>query len=736
MFIICFVTVALPPLAVIVFVSQVFVLSEKVLPWLATLPQVAGVCDIYHLALAGVAVDALIFYAWTRGKPSKSSVWWVEWWVLFALTVVAAILSLPHHPVFSSAVLVLLGVVLLYPLRRLVFADVPGATWFQAAYASLVLVAAISFVTWLVWLFVGFGMPRTRWTDWRPSFRELVHSEVLTWKCAFVAWILPLAVSFELGIVATLCWIRHRHYLLMTDEHRMDYTVSKVKTLSLWLFAFALLCWIHAGLSVTQPSKFDQARANLKDEVLCLTVWIFGILLAWTVDTLGVDEVTRAAEHSKVVEETKHMAQSDWAKAMLFCVGVVPMGICALLDWARRGSQGRKALLEFASGWAWTSVIVKATWLALLYVSVVVGFTKVTQVFLSMVMEALAGISVFSVSALMFLIGFSIFMLPPAPGPPIYIVMSVVIMSSATRNGWAFETALAWSTFVGFAMKLAFTAAAQKCIGVPLSESKYVRGLCELHTPYMRALEVVLKEPGTFDFGKVMCLIGGPDWPVAVLCGMLDMKVVQVLLGTSPVLVQSVFPCCLAGALMARGHHDVSDLYAAIGAETVLAIAAALQAATGLLAFVTVQEVLERDYEELSVPRPDDVPIIEAQEKEAAINLAFWKQMDWQYLSVHMRFALVFAFLAAEASVTILCLPMSKLVGYACFKKFGLADSVEHDLNGNPLGIVLPLGWVALSLAAVGAACLGWFYSFAGTLVKDAELENGQSETSPLVESR
>jgi len=332
---------------------------------------------------------------------------------------------------------------------------------------------------------------------------------------------------------------------------------------------------------------------------------------------------------------------------------------------------------------------------------------KLTTVLLSVVNESLASWPVFAVSAVMFAIAFAIFMFPASPGPPVYVVMGIVITSSALQRGWDFFTAVAWATLVAFAMKLAFMAAAQKFIGEPFASSDTVRQLVQIHTPYMRAIEDILVSQDNVA-GKVALLVGGPDWPVAVLCGMLRLPVLQVLAGVSPVLVQSVFPCVLSGALLLSPGGRNQGL-----AEVSLVVSGALQLGTGVLALYYVQEVLERDYEKLARRRPEDAVLEEMDEKAEARQRAFWRESEWELLPQSLRLSLVCGLVCMELSLGLLCGPLSRLLGGTCFKDFSLMGTIEKDLGGNALAIVEPLGWVAILLGAVSAINLASFYVWA-----------------------
>ena len=82
----------------------------------------------------------------------------------------------------------------------------------------------------------------------------------------------------------------------------------------------------------------------------------------------------------------------------------------------------------------------------------------------------------------------------------------------------------------------------------------------------------------------------------------------------------------------------------------------------------------------------------------------------WEELAIVSRVFLVVGFLCTDVSVWLVSLPWHLLVGVSCFREFGLMSSVEKDLQGNVLALIMPLGWIAVALAVSAALCLGLFY--------------------------
>jgi len=376
--------------------------------------------------------------------------------------------------------------------------------------------------------------------------------------------------------------------------------------------------------------------------------------------------------------------------------------------------------LQWTLDWRWTSVLVKASWLGLIYVSVFVGIGKMTTVLLAEINHRFSGLPVYTVSAVMFFLALLIFLFPASPGPPIYVVMGIVICSSAEKQGWSFTAGLWWATLVAYAMKLAFTAVAQKFIGEPFSKNNSVRQLVGVHTPYMRAIEMILKERRA-TLAKVTLVVGGPDWPVAVLCGILRLSVVSIQVCISPVLVQSVFPSVLAGALLLE-QSSAKEKTTHGMAEVTLVVAGGLQLIMGIIAFYNVQEVLEQHYDELSRSRPEDAELERLEERSSARDSAFWRESAWPMLPIWLKATLIGGLLCIQASVVLLSMHES------CFRKFGLMSSVERDLDGSVFNIVQYWGWVAVALSAVDMLSLLAFYAWCRQHSARTLLEREQAE--------
>eukprot|EP00747_Dinoflagellata_sp_TGD_P080837 gnl/TRDRNA2_/TRDRNA2_161060_c0_seq10.p1 gnl/TRDRNA2_/TRDRNA2_161060_c0~~gnl/TRDRNA2_/TRDRNA2_161060_c0_seq10.p1 ORF type:complete len:784 (+),score=90.47 gnl/TRDRNA2_/TRDRNA2_161060_c0_seq10:64-2415(+) len=742
LFSVAIVAALVPPLTQILCFSQASPLAPKILQSLAAVPAISeneyGTVYVHVVLNFVAAISVVAFYIYDHGYAERPRVRWAVWWTVLAIVAVATILSVPHHPCFTAAILAGMSAVALYAVRMLVFCDVDSDAWFQVAWVALACAAVTCLAVGIVWMSISFmNAPEDwSWTDWTEPMKKLVKSREITWKMAFVSWAIPGAIAVELCFLSFLCWIRKQHSSLpQPAEPRQSirdfectpkdmYIVKTMRQITLWLLAATIILWVAAAIQATGKHESGQEREDMRDEVLAMAFWSFILLAIWAVETLGPGDIVHAVKMSKVMQETMNVWESDWPKAIVLLIGAPIMACCAVYDfihaiWKRRttseqpstdgvddSTDDAKPLLWFTYGWSWTSVVVKAIWLGLAYVVFVIA-VRFTTVTLAIANEQLAGWSLFSVSIIMFLLALILILIPFTPGPPVYMIMGIVIVASAMRQGWTFWAGVAWAIFVAFAMRIAFTALAQKLIGETFASSDYIRQAVQIHTVYMRTIEAIMKEPEVTT-AKVAMLVGGPDcWPITVLCGMLRIPVMQIILATSPVLVQSIGPLVCAGALMLR-HHEGHGT----AVELALLLCAILQLVAGIVAFYYVQDVMERDYEELTTVRPQDAELIELDRKVEARDRV-WKRVNaWEELPFVVKEILIVGFLCMEVSVWSLSLPWHYLFGEDghCFRKFGLMSSVEKDLQGDIFRLVLPLGWTAMALGTAGALCQGLFY--------------------------
>lgn len=655
--------------------------------------------------------------------------------------------------------------------------------------------AASLMVAWGAWI-----MQRspTTWTDWPEEIRAAVKKGDLTWKVAFLAWLLPLSLSCQcLGFAVLTHFRLAQVYRLLRAEKdlasedideqslKQDLRVlADFKGLLAFLFGVVMLLWIFASIDVARGKDVDlnSEREGFTDDVMRLACFCFIVICIYLIFNIGVSGAAKITSTSiniekpsfldgvkgaktlaskmRVVSQARDVFVCSWAKAgyLLACAPLLT------LHWLFCG-KGSEAELELPSlpeqmkvrdsCTYFCKLVVLAKNAALRYLvrteimmkSLTLGFCYVafkftavgTLVALVATSDFLGGInlSVWYVSLIIYIVGTFLFLLPPTPGVPVYFVTGLVITAKAMGDGMNFCIAAALSVAVGSASKMSFMAIAQKGIGEPLGGYVAVKSLCQVHTVEIRAIEFILREEG-ITLGKVAMLIGGPDWPVAVLCGILRLNVVKVLLATSPVIVQSVIPCVMAGALYAsaaRGGGGDSDghtqsLFAALGGIA-LALAALLQAVALLAAGYYTQAAIEKHYDELSKPRPEDQQVIDAEQKASEEERAFLESVGWESLPCMAKLLLCASFSFIWVSCSLLSGPVK------CFIKFGMTSSIKEDLHGDVLAIVTSLGWAAVGLCGVSALLFACFRLWARRHhASEGGHANADQSAAPLIEGQ
>ena len=68
--------------------------------------------------------------------------------------------------------------------------------------------------------------------------------------------------------------------------------------------------------------------------------------------------------------------------------------------------------------------------------------------------------------------------------------------------------------------------------GVLLGKNVFVRQVVGVNSPMIKTMKLILGKPG-FGVAKVAILVGGPDWPTSVLCGIMGLPLAPVLLPRS-----------------------------------------------------------------------------------------------------------------------------------------------------------------------------------------------------------
>jgi hypothetical protein len=389
----------------------------------------------------------------------------------------------------------------------------------------------------------------------------------------------------------------------------------------------------------------------------------------------------------------------------------------------------------------WTEIIVCALWLGVGLVMMQVGIARVVTLFLSWLNATLAPLPIPLILFIFICVGICMFMIPVIPGVPVYLSGGIII-TGATMESLGFWNGVMLSTFVCYGLKLIAVVLQQGVIGGGMRQSAKVRQLVGVNSLTIRAIKYILEQPGMLKIDKVAILCGGPDWPTSVLTGILDLKVLNMLVGSAPVYFV-IAPTCFSAAMLLKTEGE----YAALGA-IIVAVAGVMQIGASLVAVFYITKTIDANKEELEAyPIDEEVAALDKQALEDADNK--YEAINWQTgfldLKVSLRdcgfhdltfsFAVLCLFGAFYQTKMLLCVSLVLmslscyiffLEGENCFFAFELTDSIEEDLNGSALNMVKPLGWVGMGLFTV--ACVFFKLFFMKTAMIMGALQDGTLE--------
>ena len=248
------------------------------------------------------------------------------------------------------------------------------------------------------------------------------------------------------------------------------------------------------------------------------------------------------------------------------------------------------AQLQHVRSWPWATVLLTVNYLGLAAWVLLYGST-LTYMGMAVLIAYLKTMHWLLASLLFFVVGIIMFLLPPVPGLAVYLTAGILLVPACEQpfGGEAaggFWLACAYAAFLAYLMKLAAQVLQQKGIGEVLGRSLYVRSTVGVNSRLIKAIQLILARPGV-SLAKVSVLCGGPDWPTAVLCGILRADVRQMLLGLSPIVLLTA-PTSMAGAFQLRVAEGPGWVAAS---SLMLMLAGAVQLTFGLLMLYFIEEV-------------------------------------------------------------------------------------------------------------------------------------------------
>lgn len=387
----------------------------------------------------------------------------------------------------------------------------------------------------------------------------------------------------------------------------------------------------------------------------------------------------------------------------------------------------RRQLREIQA-WNKSNVFTYAMYWGILFMSVAVIVAKFTLLFLAWMIDITSSMSLVTVTGVLFAVGLFMFLLPPISGVPIYIVLGMVILP-AGRDQLGIWGCFGYAVAVSLLLKLTACAIQQKLIGELLRHVVGVRRLCGINTTVVKATKLNLKEKG-LGLAKVSILVGMPDWPTSVLCGIMGLPLIPILVGTLPVVIL-IAPTILIGFFSYMSNltnpDDTPEFpWAGTLAAIITAVTALVQFGAMIIAAYYVEQTTSNRAQEIEdLPTDEEVKLL-TDKGEALANM-YDEVTEWDSVPRWAKICLSLAL----AFMTISCY-MVQFYQDQCFTPFDLSSTIDEHLGGRWTNLVRPLGIIALLLFCVSLllfyAYISWAKWQSKKLIKAGAKVNGIDE--------
>lgn len=371
--------------------------------------------------------------------------------------------------------------------------------------------------------------------------------------------------------------------------------------------------------------------------------------------------------------------------------------------------------------WERTKVLIYGVYVGLTYMIMSVVITKFTYLLLTVLVEAVRELKLWIVTLILIAFGLTFFLNPFLPGPPVYMTNGLILfVTGAKVMGEA--GALIYGVVLSVIVKLMACAMQQKGIGENLANFVAVRKIVGINSGLIKASKIILSKPG-ISVDKVSILVGGPDWPTSVLCGILHLDLLPILIGTLPVVVICA-PTSLMGAFLYMGDQKDEETgnllypYASSLSAVATAISALVMMAAPVMAAYYLEQTMTERAKEIEA-MPNDKEVQDLEEAEEAYNKCYDNVTKWAVLPVWARFMLYTAFFLMVASVYIVL-----LFAKTTFAPYTLTSTIEKDLDGEWTNLVMVNGWISIALFMTSWGMVIVFGQWAGAKAKAALAES------------
>jgi len=693
---------------------------------------------------------------------------------------VSFVLSVQEFHTAPACLTVVAEVGLTMFMKIYVYPNMSTGVFINIVGWSMGIIGSAVGIAWIAWI----ASDRDNLFDEKHRLRlekeleceKLAEAEVYD-QCsaAYLMWIWPAATAFMCGLFSAVCVYLSRT-LILKDA------VSAAQGLAKFMVAMCLI----GVLSLWVAASIAAVKMGLADVVMQFSVLIVGLMLFLAYAALGSKAVRGVTQSVAIFRKFEEYGESDWVKAFMILLFLPQLAAyCSL-------STINQAMRRCLAGSGWlaspdpspedlsaaspasdasavqptldhsetlshdpsplkgqldfltvrcrmqierllvrpTSILVKAMWWAVIYFSLDVGAGKFVILFLSWFSEAIQSSHTAIVFVLFVAVGIFLFLLPPVPGPPVYLCAGVILVRKMEPD-YGFWPAIFAAIASAFMVKLMACALQQKMIGENFADNLWVRKTLAVNSVTLRAIRYCIDQPGLSP-AKVAILCGGPDWPTSVLCGVLRLPLIQIMIGTTPVLVLYIAESVLAAGFQLK--KDEGAQWESM-ANVAIGITAVAMMLTMFSALYYIEDTIDkkRDYLMDENNFPIDLEVQEAEEKEAMMTLQRFNKTRWFLVPTWLRCVIVVGVVAMSVS----CYAFA-VFSDSCFYEFGVEMKISQLPGGNAHRIVKPLGYVAVGIFLFGCLCLHTFRMWANARVAemsddvDAQMrEDREAATTP-----
>eukprot|EP00931_Biecheleriopsis_adriatica_P078863 TRINITY_DN52280_c0_g1_i1.p1 TRINITY_DN52280_c0_g1~~TRINITY_DN52280_c0_g1_i1.p1 ORF type:complete len:903 (+),score=133.66 TRINITY_DN52280_c0_g1_i1:139-2847(+) len=445
------------------------------------------------------------------------------------------------------------------------------------------------------------------------------------------------------------------------------------------------------GVELMQEPLFRLFLGLLQNDWLkAIFIFCFGPLLPLLLVLSVVNQLVRSCRGTRRADADKEQAEmmQHGKKLTMGKTSEIVVSVPQRSTLTQRIESYLQKMME----WNWISILMKLYILGvcmLLYTICPVFL----NVFLAWLRQQLKSLHFAVIVVCVVLAGLTCFLLPPVPGVPVYIFTGLIVADTCPAG---FEAGCVIAILTSFVMKLLACAMQQKGIGEVLGTSIRIRSQVGIHKPFIRAIESVLRKPG-LTIGKVSILCGGPDWPTSVLAGVLRLPLLEMEIGTLPIIFFAG-PCALVGAFYLKASE--SEVWQRIG-TLMLSITVLIAGTLQLMAAYAVQNELDRNNWQLTKPLEQNIDLDWLDYRATEISKS--KVIRWPDLPMALQ-VIVLLGAIGEVGIGQLFYWLSSI----CFGKFAVTDDISKLqvwTDGNS-GLILLPGLLA------SAACVGIFLGY------------------------